>query len=731
VVLAAHAPVLLGLFHPNPLLTLSGVAQPGPQLAPGLPAVDPNSGFTAQADGHRAALDWLHGHLPWWNPYQGAGGPLAAATNSGALFVPFVLLTALSNGQVVEFAILNLVAAWATYVLLSHLGLRPWACFLGAVLFGLNGTNAWFHDVADNSVAFLPVMLLGIERARAAVAEGRGGGWRTLGLGVGFTLLAGFPEMAALDGLLTCGWLLVRLAQLPPGARRALATRSVAGVAVGVAISGPLLVAFIGFLPHASLGFHSSSTVGHESLPYQGLISLVSPYAFGPVVGFSAGSAAGTPLSALWANVGGYLTGAAVLLALVALAGHRDRALRWTLGGFAAVLLARNFGLPPARYLINLLPLASRSETFRYDSPAVEMCVAVLAAFAIDDALRRAISGRRMAAGLMATVGLGGAAIGVAAPVDAGLTGPHVHLWWSASLLVAALVVLVCAVGIVSGRAAGRAAAIAIVSFESIAMFTVPDLSTPQTATVDTAAIAFLRGHVDDGRFFSFGPFAPNYGAYFGIASADSNDVPVLQGYADYATGRLAPDGVAIVFNGVNQAPGNAGPSPLQELRGHLDGYRDLAVDYLVVPAGANLGPLPPGSVALAYHDPLMDIYRLAGAAPFVGASAGCRTRTLSRVRFQAACAAQGGVLLRREAMAPGWSASVDGHTVPVRGSADGFQLVDLPPGTSTVAFRYGPPHESVGWLLCLAGALALVGPTVHRRLTTADPERRLRAARA
>ena len=39
----------------------------------------------SQALGHRAALDWTHLRVPWWNPYEGTGMPLAGEMQSGAL----------------------------------------------------------------------------------------------------------------------------------------------------------------------------------------------------------------------------------------------------------------------------------------------------------------------------------------------------------------------------------------------------------------------------------------------------------------------------------------------------------------------------------------------------------------------------------------------------------------------------------------------------------------------
>jgi len=99
VVVLANAPSLLMFSNANPLLTRSGLASSvtaGP--LPGERAIDPNDGYTAQALGHRAALDWSHLQVPWWNPYEGTGAPLAGELQSAAFFPPTMLML-LANGQ--------------------------------------------------------------------------------------------------------------------------------------------------------------------------------------------------------------------------------------------------------------------------------------------------------------------------------------------------------------------------------------------------------------------------------------------------------------------------------------------------------------------------------------------------------------------------------------------------------------------------------------------------------
>jgi hypothetical protein len=201
-ILLAHLPYLLGIFDPNPLLQQSGLGvHVKGALLRGSDTNDPNTGFTSQALAHRAILDWLHGKAPWWNPFEGVGAPLAGELQCAAFF-PLIILLALANGQVYLYFILCLIAGYSTYFLLLRLSLNPWVCFAGAVAFGLNGTFAWFRYAPSNPVCFLPLTLLGLELVREAARERRRGPWWIIGLGLGLSIVGGFPETAYLDGLL-------------------------------------------------------------------------------------------------------------------------------------------------------------------------------------------------------------------------------------------------------------------------------------------------------------------------------------------------------------------------------------------------------------------------------------------------------------------------------------------------------------------------------------------------
>ncbi len=113
------------------------------------PTIDFNVGVLSEAQGRRVALDIFSGIMPWWNPYEGVGIPLAGNMQSAALFPP-ILLLGLPNGFLYMHLLLQAVAGLFTYLLMQRLGVSNLAAFTAAVLFEFNGTFAWLpeHPVA-------------------------------------------------------------------------------------------------------------------------------------------------------------------------------------------------------------------------------------------------------------------------------------------------------------------------------------------------------------------------------------------------------------------------------------------------------------------------------------------------------------------------------------------------------------------------------------------------------
>jgi uncharacterized membrane protein YfhO len=66
----------------------------------------------------------------------------------------------------------------------------------------------------------------------------------------------------------------------------------------------------------------------------------------------------------------------------------------------------------------------------------------------------------------------------------------------------------------------------------------------------------------------------------------------------------------------------------------------------------------------------------------------------------------------------PGWTATVDGRSVPVQRVDYTFRGVPLAAGAHTVTFRYQPLSWTLGWIISLVSLVGLVLALIigHRR---------------
>jgi hypothetical protein len=708
-VVLANLPYLVGFFDPNPLGPRSGLLSAvTPGLLGGQPTIDPNNGFISQAASHRAVLDWLHFRLPWWNPYEGTGTPLAGGMQSAALFPP-TFLTLLANGQLYEHMLLEIIAGVATYLLLRRIPVNRWASAAAGIAFALNGTFAWFSHAPVNPIPFLPLLLLGIELAYAASAAGRRGGWWLIAVAGALSFYAGFPEVAYIDALLAAVWFGWRCGCLPRERLRALAAKAAAGLIVATLLAAPLLIASIDYLGHAELGLHSKGFFGTANLPSEALPQLLLPYVYGPIFRFSDPKLV---LPGIWGVVGGYLSTSLLLLGVLGAISKGRRGLRLILLLWIVLVLARMFGEPPLlRDVLGLLPGMSRVAFFRYAPPSLELAVVILAALGLDDLARRGAARQRLAyAALAALAVVAAAAIG-ARPLANQLGSVFSHRpYYAASVAWGAGIVLAAGATalVLDARARIRLLAV-VVAGDALLLFAIPEASAPRSVRTDLAPAAFLQRHLGQSRFFTLGPLQPNYGSYFGIGSLNVNDVPVPSLFADYVRARLdqVVDPTVLVGNlGGGRSP--FAPSPRQELLRNLDGYRAAGVTYVLTPAGETL-PESPSTFALVFRSPSARIYRLAGAAPyFTATNRSCSVRFGTRESVQLSCRGPTR-LIRRETDMPGWSARVDGHPLRLRRVDGLFQAVTVDSGSHRVTFDYGPPNIGLGFAAFAAGCAWLV----------------------
>lgn len=522
-------PALIGWLSANPLFRDAGLnIGHVNQLVPGFPGwIDPNAGATTQALGRLAADDWLQGRLPWWNPYAALGMPLAAEMQNSALFLPFVLLLHFADGLLYLKISLQILAGLCMLALLRELGVGRRECLVGALLLEFCGTFAWFGHAPITPIAFLPLLVLGIERCARLSREGRPGGWPIVAVAIAGSIVAGFPETAFMDGLLALSIAGLRLVSAGPS-RLIFARRIIGGGLVGLMLSAPAWLPFIESLPVSYLGQNTDLRGAHLMAASYALLLL--PYLLGSLL-YGPETMHASP--EIWWHTGGYCDVAMVFIALVAITARNGRqiALRRVLAAWLALSLLKAAGVPVVSQAFDLIPFIRQTLFHVYAAPGWEFALCVLAALALDDLGSNAGPSRlRLGALAAACAVAAGAAFLMALPLVHELAS-HLHDYRYYPILSAAWAAIAVAglcFLLAPGRATfGRNAASVLLVVNGIALFAVPLLSGTIAGNADVALMKFLQDRAGFERFYSMFIVAPNYGSYFKVASLNYTAVPV------------------------------------------------------------------------------------------------------------------------------------------------------------------------------------------------------------
>jgi hypothetical protein len=710
IILKIH--LLTGLFSPNPIYVFSGLATASRgRILPGLSSIDPNVGTVSQALGRAAARDLLHGQMPWWNFYQGVGGPLAGEMQSAALF-PLTPLLLLPQGQLYFHIVLQIIAGVSTFFLARRLGVSPQASCLAAILFECNGTFSWLANAAVNPIPFLPLVLLGVETVRGRVEAGKGGGWFWIAVGIALSLYAGLPEIAYLDGLLVLVWTLTRTAGLGRGARLRFIGRAALGAFVGLLLAAPILIAFLGFLPDAFVGHHDGNGYTQPYLPPASLLGLALPYAFGFVFQDN-----GLFPLGFWTLVGGYGGVGLLTLAVCAAFGTRLRPLRLALIIWVAVAVSASYGLPGIADLVRLLPGIGISNFARFLPPSWEFALAMLATFAIDDLAHGAQARRLFRFAIPVVLGLIGIGLLFLMPVL--LTGrpPGFALPSVIGSLAFGLLIL-AGFWLAGARPSPARAVVAVCAFEAVICFLLPTLANPRHVALATGGVRFLEDNLGDQRFFTLRPLQPNYGAYFGIASVNNQDLPLPRGWVDFVASRLDDNTDPIAFDGATRRDPRGKSATANFLKNEA-AFEQIGVKYVLTSPGSEPAGWPDRHLTRVFADPAMTIWQLPHPRPYFSAE-GCSLHILSRNSLASDCPSAA-KLLRLEYYAEGWRVRVNGQDRPVARFEPIFQETDLPAGQAEVEFRFTPPFMTAGWIASAAGLLLLLADLRKRASLDAD----------
>lgn len=588
--LLLRLPFLLGFLHIDPLPFVAQIGNGIHQHWPGYPWIDPNTGFQAQALGKLSADQWLSGQVPWWNYYSGVGLPLAAEVQPGSLFLPFVLLYHFRNGGVWVATLLQMLTGLCTYAFLRKIKLSELAAFTGALLFELNGTFAWHGAPIISPIAFLPMLLLGIEQLLARISEERAGGWPIIPLAVALSLYSGFPETAYINGLFAGVWAIARLPELSAEQRFRYVGKLAGAAMLGLALSIPLIIPFAQMLSLSNVGGHADAFAHTAPFHAASVAHSLMPWLYGPIFSYSD---PGNAIAADWSNTGGYLTALEVAFVLLGLQLAPGK-LTFVLAAWMLACIAKTFDIRPISDLINFTPFIKSAAFYRYAPPSWEFAGCVLAAFAVD-ALREKVSLSPSRAVLTFLVVLLStiAAIYLAwEPIKAVLHHGPSHrttrlalIWLALSLTIGAVITSASKLRMTRARFAAG-----LLVFDACVAFIMPLGTGDSSKLLNAPGITYLQAHIGLQRAYGMGRLFPNYGGYFKIAEINHEYLPIPSAWMNYIHGHLDAYADDVNFIGLD-FQSNRPSTVAEELRKKLSAYEQVGIRYLLLPPGS-INPL-------------------------------------------------------------------------------------------------------------------------------------------
>ena len=576
-VLIGNGLYLIGESNINPIWWTANISTTVCHITCGRPMIDPNVGFITQPLGHLSAMDLLHGHLPWWNYYEGLGQPLAGEMQAASFF-PLTLLFAFPAGLLWFHICLELIAGFSTYFLAKRLGVPMIFATAAGCLFALNGTFAWVGNAVLNPIAFLPLLLLGIEMIYDSTQTKNNRGWYLVAIAVALAFYAGFPEVAYFNGLFALGWAAVRLFSLPKVSRRLAVGRLAIGGGVGIALSLPILVPFADFSKVANLGHHTAAIDGTAHISIHAVQMFFDPYVHGTLF-------TNLNVASVWGGIGGYFTASVGALALLGLFGQRLRPLRIYLAAWTVIGLCGAWNFLELRKVWNLIPLIENVSFGRYIMSSCELSFILLAAFGLMD-LAESAKAKRLFTVTTSVMLLGLVWIVLAASslndhiVYHG-RARYIYAFLDAIPFIAIIALLVLG-RLTKHKIVPLLVAVVLVG-ESLLMFGVPSGGSAKYVNVDMAPIQYLQKNEGNYRFFDFAVLTPNWGSQYGLNELNAIDLPFPEKFSMLIERQLypglTPSNQFVIHDGMTGMIAQE-----DEIVSHFKYYEDASVKYLMMP---------------------------------------------------------------------------------------------------------------------------------------------------
>ena len=718
------------------------------------------------------------GRFALWNPYVFGGLPYAAAMH-GDVFYPTFLLrlvmptdAAMTWGLILHFWLCGLF----TFAFLRACEFGTYGALLGGAAYMLSGHVASLvapgHDGRLFVSAMLPLALWALVRG---VRHGRPWAWGVLSLAIGMAGLSPQPQL--LQYLLVgCGAFALHLAFTDQGRGRldrALARRRLL-FALGAAVLGALIAAvqyfpvveYLAWSPRAGgIGGYEAATTG--SMPAEELVNAYLPQFSGILERYWGRNDLSLQTQYLGAGVL-VLTGAAIAArehrALVRFwGGTLAVALLWALGGHTPFYYLVYWLLPGTRYL------RSPSAVF----VVAALATAVLACVGAERLLAREIHPRYFlgwlaAAALVALFGVAGTlttfAHAVAGPerFDAVEANAGELAWGSVRSLVFVALTAGLAIAYLRGKVGEHAAALALVGFVAIDLWSVARrywIFSPRAATLyaGDATVDYLKRQAQPGRVLALqlSPDAAERDPFLRGDALMVHRIRQVLGYHGNELGRyqsLTQRGENLVnpnfwkLANVHYLLTNVDQPPVQGATRVVGPVRNAAgstVHLYRMPGDNPAAWVAPRIVkaddrtALAtLLDPLFPVHSAALFEPDARVAADPRGVDSTNVPAPANVrptftryapghlsvtldgpAPAGSALVVSENYYPGWSASVDGRP-EVAARADYVLMgVPLPKGARHIELTFASPAYTRGKLVTLAALAAAVLLTLGGRL--------------
>lgn len=319
---------------------------------------------------------YLKGQLPLWNPYNGAGQPLAADMQSSSFYplaLPLILKpTPLMWDVFLLFRLL--LAGFFTFMFLRLINIRMAGSIAGALTFMLSGYLMFYVNMAHLNVEILiPLMLFATElliRKRSL--------WSVVLMATtsALVIVGGMPESALLNFGFAFAYLAYRLYQQHKEKHKEnkqfneiakTAFLYFTGILTGIIISS---ISWAPFVEYSKVFWsnHSESGKGLAALSPRYFVQYLAPMFLGVQ-------------NAVYVGI------IPLFLSIVAKKNHKYK---WFFIIAALIISLKVFGL--GINWLGYLPLINKVFFYKYAQALLAMCIAVLCAMAIDNGIKARVS---------------------------------------------------------------------------------------------------------------------------------------------------------------------------------------------------------------------------------------------------------------------------------------------------------------------------------------------------